>query len=148
MTVFDEDEVNIYDTTDVKITTTRGAILGGWRMPHYGLWRIPLKKGVTANSKHNITTRTVNTLPVNLLKKILPPLPNSINSLCDLKTKSEWIRCYHTAVGLPTKPTWIAAITNQHYIILQGLDATSASNYLPDSDEIWKGHGRKVNTGL
>ena len=39
---FDEDKVNVYDTTNTKVTVSRGAVLRGWRLPKEGLWRIPL----------------------------------------------------------------------------------------------------------
>jgi hypothetical protein len=42
ISIFDKEEVNLYDSNDVKITVTRGAILRGWRCPTTGLWREPL----------------------------------------------------------------------------------------------------------
>jgi hypothetical protein len=39
ITVFDEEEVNIYDANDIIITVTRGALLQGWRCEETGLWR-------------------------------------------------------------------------------------------------------------
>ena len=42
--VFDKEQVNIYDTNDVKIQTTRGAVLQGWRVPREGMLHIPLVK--------------------------------------------------------------------------------------------------------
>ena len=77
-----------------------------------------------------------------------PPLPDKINNVYELKTKPELIRYYHAAAGFPTKPSWIAAITNSHYSSWPGLDATTAAKYLPESEEMWKGHGRKIKSGL
>ena len=42
ITVFDKEEVNIYDANDVKITVTREAILRGWICEETGLWCIPV----------------------------------------------------------------------------------------------------------
>ena len=38
ITMFDGDEVNIYDARNTKVTVSRGAILQGWRLPEEGLW--------------------------------------------------------------------------------------------------------------
>ena len=37
ITVFDKEEVNVYDANNVKITVTKGPILRGWRCPSTGL---------------------------------------------------------------------------------------------------------------
>ena len=42
ITIFDKEEVNIYDANDTVITFTRGAILRGFKGPGSGLWQIPL----------------------------------------------------------------------------------------------------------
>jgi hypothetical protein len=41
ITVFDKQQVNVYDVNDVTISVSRGALLRGWRDDN-GLWRIPL----------------------------------------------------------------------------------------------------------
>jgi len=38
ITIFDKEQVNVYDVNDVAITVTRGAILRGWKDPKSGLW--------------------------------------------------------------------------------------------------------------
>ena len=40
--LFDNDEVQVFDKTNTKITTPRVAVLKGWRVPGEKLWRIPL----------------------------------------------------------------------------------------------------------
>ena len=42
ITIFDKEEVNIYDANDTIIAVTRGAILRGFICSASGLWRIPL----------------------------------------------------------------------------------------------------------
>ena len=77
------------------------------------------------------------------------PLPIShINNVYNLKAKPELIRYYHAAAGFPTKPTWIKAIKNGHYRKWPGLYAADAAKYFPESNEMWKGHGRKIKSGL
>jgi hypothetical protein len=43
ITVYDENEVNVYDSRDTAIKPTKAAILTGWRCKQTGLWRFPLK---------------------------------------------------------------------------------------------------------
>ena len=59
ITVFDKEEVNVYDANDVKITVTRGAILRGWRCPSTGLWRIPLCPTIRSDNVANVNIQTV-----------------------------------------------------------------------------------------
>ena len=59
ITVFDKEEVNVYNANDVKITVTRGAILRGWRCPNTGLWRIPLCPTIRNDNVTNVNTQTV-----------------------------------------------------------------------------------------
>ena len=112
-----------------------------------GLWLIPLETN-TYNNNNNKGTFIVNKKPSDILSKHPPPLPDKINNVYKLKTKSELIRYYHAAAGFQTKPSWIAAITNSHYSSCPGLDATTAAKYLPESEEMWKGHGQKIKSGL
>ena len=58
------------------------------------------------------------------------------------------MRYYHAAVGFPTKPTWLAAIKNGHYRSWPGLNQKVAAKYFPESTEMWRGHGRKIKSGL
>ena len=48
------------------------------------------------------------------------------------------------AAGFPTKPSWITSINKKHYASWPGLDATAVSKYFPESDKMWKGHGRMI----
>ncbi len=58
------------------------------------------------------------------------------------------MRYLHAAVGLPTKPTWIAAIKNKQYASWSGLIVKAVAKHFPESDKTTKGHGRKVRSGL
>ena len=40
--IFDQDEVCVYDMKNTKITTSRAAIMKGWRVPEEGVWRFAL----------------------------------------------------------------------------------------------------------
>ena len=54
ITVFDGEEVNIYDAYNTKVIITREAILQGWFDKTANLWRVPLLPNVL-----NETTNTV-----------------------------------------------------------------------------------------
>ena len=148
ITIFDKEEVNIYNATNTEIRKTRGSVLRGWRLPGEGLWRIPLNDNATAES--NLNTKTVKTkeLPSNLLKIQPPPPLQSIKNVYKFKIKPELVRYYHAAARLPTKPSWIAAINNNHYASWPGLDATTVEKYFPESDKMRKVHGRKNKSRL
>ena len=149
VTVFDKEEVNVYDANDVKITVTRGAILRGWRCPRTGLWRIPLCPTIRSDNVANVNTQTVllRRPPSEFLPR-RPPPTEAICNVYELKTQPELVRYYHAAAGFPTKPTWLAAIKNNHYASWTGLTYEGVSKYYPESEETWKGHGKKVKSGL
>ena len=116
ITVFDQEEVKIYDANNTQVTTTRGAVLKGWKCKD-GLYRIPLVPKVK-----NVNTDTIlcNKPPTELLSH-RPPPKNAINNVYELRTQRELVRYYHAAAGFPTKLTWLAAIKNMHYASWPGL---------------------------
>ena len=77
-----------------------------------------------------------------------PPLTDKILNAYELKTRPEIVRYYHVAAGFSTKPSWLAAIKNRHYISWTGLNYLSVAKYFPESKETWKGHGSKMKSGL
>ncbi len=105
ITVFDKEQVNVYDVNDVTISVTRGAILQGWRDSN-GLWRIPVLHTVRQDNVINVNTNTVlvNKPPTEFLAN-RPPPTEAIYNVYELKTQPELIRYYHAAAGFPTKPT-------------------------------------------
>jgi hypothetical protein len=54
ITIFDKEEVNIYDANDTIIAVTRGAILRGFKCPMTGMWRIPLVDLVRNNNTETV----------------------------------------------------------------------------------------------
>ena len=149
ITVFDKEEVNIYDANDVKITVTRGAILRGWRCEETGLWRIPVCPTIRSHNVTNLNTQTilVKESPSELLPR-RPPPTEAIANVFELKTQPELVRYYHAAAGFPTKPTWLAAIKNNQFASWTGLTHDGVRKHFPESEETWKGHGKKVKSGL
>ena len=146
--IFDKEEVNVYNANDVIIQTTRGAILRGWRVPSEGLWRFPLVPNAAEICNLNTQTAILKHHPHVVLARKPPPPAEGVNNVYELKTKPQLVRYYHAAAGFPTKPSWLTAIKNGHYRTWPGLDAETAARYFPESDEMWKGHGRKIKSGL
>lgn len=138
----------MYNANDIKIQTTRGAILRGWRVPKEGLWKCMLVKDACKTSNQNTDTACLAVSPQQLLMHLPPPATSeAINTVYELKTKPELVRYYHAAEGFPTKPSWLEAINKGNYSSWTGLDATLVAKYFPESEEIRKGHGRKIKSG-
>ena len=47
ITVFDEEEVNVYEAKTTEIKPSQQAVLTGWRDRITGLWRVPLKATIS-----------------------------------------------------------------------------------------------------
>ena len=88
ITIFDKEEVNIYDANNTEVTVSRGAILKGYRDHETGLWRIPLVPNV---KNTNTDTVLVSKQPIKYLPDRPPPL-KAIHNVFELTTKPEIIR--------------------------------------------------------
>ncbi len=144
ITIFDKEEVNIYDVNDMIIAVTRGAVLHVFRCPMSGMWRIPLIDLVRNN---NTKTVIVNCPPSEFLPACPPPT-KAIHNIYELKTQPKLVHYYHAAAGFPTKPTWLKAIKNKQFASWPGLTVDVVNCHYPDSDETPKGHGRKAPSSL
>ncbi len=93
ITVFDKEEVNVYDANDVKITVTRGAILRGWRCPNTGLWRIPVCPTIQSDNIANVNTQTVlvRRPPSEYLPR-RPPPTEAVANVFELRTQPELVQ--------------------------------------------------------
>ena len=144
ITVFDGEEVNIYDSFNTKVIVTRAAILRGWFDKEANLWRVPLLPVVR---NPNTDTVLVSKPPTEYLPDRPPPI-DAVHNVYELKTQPELIRYLHAAAGYPTKPTWIAAIKNKQFASWPGLTVKAVAKHYPESEETMKGHGRKGRSGL
>jgi hypothetical protein len=144
ITIFDDEEVNIYDANNTEIKVSRGAILKGWRDNKSRLWRIPL---VPVVKNLNTDTIVCNKPPSELLQHRPPPV-EAINNVYELKSQAETIRYLHAAAGFPTKSTWINAIEKGFYASWPGLTAKSVRKHFPESVETQKGHMKKQKAGI
>ena len=143
ISIFDKEEVLIFDATNTEVVTTRGAVLKGWRTTD-GLYRIPLVPNV---SNVNSDTILCNKPPTEMLKN-RPPPSEAIHNVYELRSQAEIIRYFHAAAGFPTKSTWLKAIKKGFYASWPGLTVTAARKHFPESEETQKGHMKKQKTGI
>ena len=92
VTVFDENEFNIYDGKKVKIVISEKAVLKGYRCKNSGLWRIPLKD--------SILNENMDTIIVDR-----PNLGEAILHIFELPSTENTIKDMHAASGFPVKET-------------------------------------------
>jgi hypothetical protein len=128
ITVFDGEEVKIYNQSNTKVMVTREAILRGWFDKTANLWQVPFIPIVT---NVNIDMVLVSKPPT----EYLPDCPH------ELKMQRELIRYLHAVAGFPTKPTWLAAIKNKQFASWPGLTVKAVVKNYPESEETMKGHG-------
>ena len=101
ISIFDKEEVCIYDSTNTEIIVTRGAILKGYRDKKSTLLHIPLKKDGDDN---NTETVIIDKPPTEFLPS-QPTPTEAIFNVYKIKTQPELVWYFDVAVGFPTKPT-------------------------------------------
>jgi hypothetical protein len=139
ITVFNEEEVNVYDGATTKVVPTEQAILTGWRDKQTGLWHFPLKTTIK-----NQTTDT-SLLSKNDSTMITEEIAANVH---DLPSTEQVIKYLHAAAGFPAKPTWLQAIRAGFYATWPMLNAKSVNKYFHESEEMQKGHMRQKRSGV
>ena len=127
ITVFDKDRVNVYDANITMITVSREVVLRGCREEGEDLWQIPIVETVQNN---NTDTIIVNRPPTEFLPN-RPEPSEAVHNVYKLKTHPEVVQYLHTAAGLPTKPTFLAAIKNKQYPAWLGLMVDAVRKHFP-----------------
>ena len=106
-TVFDAEEVRIYNARTTNISASKPPVLKGWRDKISTLWRIPLAKQAPAPDLGQKTSRTPRARPANwtaqkCFSPIVPAPSETISNVYQLRTKLEVIRYLHAAAGFLT----------------------------------------------
>ena len=141
-TIFDGDQVNIYDQHDTVITVSRAAIIWGWQEPGK-LFRILLIPVV-----HNNNTKTILVKqPPSKYLPIQPPPQETVFNVYKLKTQPELVRYLHASAGFPTKLMWLHAVKNRQYASWPGLTPEAIAKHFPESKETLRGHVQKTKSG-
>jgi hypothetical protein len=166
ITVYDKDEVNIYDATTTKIVISEEAVLKGWRDPTDGLWRIPLVTNLEnlntdtllfdgpgghtpVDAKYDVaSTDTTKERIAELTGKHRPHHSEAVNNVYELPSIEQSIRYLHAAAGFPTKETWLAGIRKGNYSSWPMVNTRTVGKYFPESDETQEGHMRQRREGV
>ena len=165
ITVYDGNEVNVYDGTTTKIVVSEEAVLKGWRCPKSTLWRIPLTAQVrnlntdtllldSPDGQHSLNSLYEVPQTATLLKHISVFMNNSlpnketINHVYELPSIEPAIRYLHGAAGFPTKRTWLQAIRKGNYLSWPLVSVKNVNKFFPESEETQKGHMRGQRQGV
>jgi len=128
-TIFSKSGAAIYDDYTTKISTSNPPVLDAERCDQTGLWKLPLD--TTGTATHDT-----------------PPTNEPINVIFDLLSARQTFLWYHAAAGFPPKATFLKAVRNGHYATWPKLTATLVHKYMPDSDEMTKGHIKGQRQGI
>jgi len=143
-TIFDGNQVNIYDQHNTVITFSHAAIIWGWREPGTNeLFWIPLVPIVRNNNTETILIKQ----PPSEYQPARPPPQDAVFNVYELKTEPELVRYLHASAGFPTKPMWLRAVKNRQYASWPGLTPKAIAKHFPESKETLKGHARKTKSG-
>eukprot|EP00804_Cyclotella_cryptica_P016108 CCRYP_004214-RA/>CCRYP_004214-RA protein AED:0.22 eAED:0.20 QI:0/0/0/1/0/0.66/3/0/877 len=157
--MYDKHEVNFYDSTTINITER--AVLTGYRCPHIGLWRIPLRP-ITVNE--NTDTLILDSkcglqstqpryhvpTPTHIREHLQASLQcntDHILNVYELPSIEQSIRYLHAAAGFPTKSTWLAAIRKGNYSTWPLITVKNVHKHFPQSEETQQGHMRNQRQG-
>ena len=139
VSVFDQEEVNVYDVETTKVLTTNEPIWTGWRDKATGLWRIPL-----VNEVKNETTDT-KLLSAQDTSELTNEIAANVHDL----PSTQRVICYlHAAAGFPTKDTWIKAIKANFFSSWPMLTEKAVRKHFPESEETQKGHMKQKRQGV
>jgi hypothetical protein len=139
ITVYDREEVNVYDAEMTKVVPTKQAVMTGWRDRITGLWRVPLQHNVA-----NINTDTAQ-LNQNDTNAITDEVAANVY---DLPSTERVIRYLHAAAGFPTKSTWLQAIKAGFCATWPMLTTKNVTKHFPESEETQKGHMKQIRSGI
>ena len=134
MSVYDKEEVKIYDATTTDIDINGKAILTVYISENTGMCQIPLKENV-----ENETTRTLVVNRPNILHAIL--------NVYELPSTEKFIRYLHVAAGFPEKETWIKSIQAGNIFSWPGLTVRSVRQHFSKSGKTQQGHMKKLGKG-
>ena len=99
ITIFDKDEVGVYDAQNAQVNATRGSILIGWRYPKENFWRIPLAPMVEDVDRDTVLVKEP---PLEWLKN-KPQSTEAVSNVFELRTQAEIVRYYHVSLGFSNK---------------------------------------------
>jgi hypothetical protein len=145
--IYDDKEVNFYNTAITKITVSADAILKGWQCPWAKLWHVPLVDNVhnkntdtlllnhphkhdCLNSLYEVESTTTTRDHINAI--MLQTIGREyINNMYKLPSIEPTIRYLHAAAGFPVEKTWLKAIQRGNYNSWPLINITNVACYFP-----------------
>jgi hypothetical protein len=123
--IYDDKEVNFYNTTTTKIKISADAILKGWQCPRAKLWHVPLVDTVhnektdtllldhphkhdCLNSLYVVESSTTTWEHINVI--MLTIGQEYIHNVYELPSIEPTIRYLHATAGFLVEKTWLKAI--------------------------------------
>ena len=132
--IFTDEKVQFYKESDVLITCRGKPILIGKR-DERGSYHIPLMQ-----TRGQWQPQT----PTKKSKKFL----QEANSVYDLPTTEEAIRCMHAACGYPFKSTWIKSIKAGNFTGWPILNKRNVAKYYPEITQTPKVHLNQTSKNM
>jgi hypothetical protein len=162
--IYDENEVNFYDSKTTNITVSAEAVLKGWRCPRMKLWRVPLVPIVTNLNTDTLildhpsgqnSLNTMYTIEMNQISRehVAHQMGKKhrqeyLHNVYELPSVEPTIRYLHGAAGFPTKASWLKAIRKGNYLSWPLINVKNVAKYFPESEETQKGHMRGQRQGV
>jgi hypothetical protein len=149
--IYDDKEINFYDTAITKITVLADTILKGWRCPRAKLWHVPLVDNVCNKNtdtllldhphKHNClkslyelesTTITQTHISAIMLQTISQEYIHIVYKLLSIEPA---IRYLHVEAGFLVEMMWLKAIQWGNYNSWPLINITNVAHYFSKSEE-------------
>jgi hypothetical protein len=143
--IYEDKEVNLYDTTTTKFTVLADAILKGWQCPWAKLWHVPLVDNVhnentdtllldhphkhdCLNLLYEVESTTTTWEHINTI--MLPTIGQEyIHNMYELPSIEPAIRYLLVVVGFPVEETWLKAIQWGNYNSWPLINITNVACY-------------------
>jgi hypothetical protein len=129
--IYDDKEVNFYNTTTTKITVLADTILKGWQCPWAKLGHVPLVDNVRNENKDTLLfdhphkhdflnllykVESTTTMREHINAIMLQTIGQEyIHNVYELPSIEPTIRYLHAAVGFPVEETWLKAVQRGNY---------------------------------
>ena len=134
VSIFTHEKVQVYKDADVLITC-RGKPILIVKRDERGRYRIPLMQ-----TKGHWRPQT----PTKTFKKFL----QEANSIYDLPSPEEAIKCMHTVCGYPVKSTWVRVLKSGNFTGWPMLNKLNVAKYYPKTTKTPKGHLNKTRKNV
>ena len=156
--IYDDSEVNFYDSTTAKISVLEVAVLTGYQCPWTKLWQVPL---VTTTGNKNTDTLLLDHPRKHESLKSTSITRAHIGSVLTFGRNNKYIRNFynlpsikptirylHVVAGFPTKESWLRAIRQGNYNSWPLINIKNVARNFPKSEETLKGHMREQRQGV